>query len=180
MAGNQKYCSQCGRPVTGASQFCDACGGGAYPYATPPVLSPAAVKYAGFWRRVGAFLIDAIIINVVGFVVGSVFGIGASGAAVGNPQVVGNVLGLFLNWGYYAFMESSPYQATLGKLALGIVVTDSAGGRLSFGRATGRHFGKIVSAFILLIGFMMAGWTERKQTLHDMMADCLVVCRRRS
>ncbi len=72
-------------------------------------------------------------------------------------------------------MESSPNQATLGKMALSLKVTDMNGERVTFGRATGRHFGKYVSAIILLIGFMMAGWTAKKQALHDMMAGTLVV-----
>jgi uncharacterized RDD family membrane protein YckC len=78
-------------------------------------------------------------------------------------------------WLYYALMESSSKQATLGKLALGIVVTDLGGNRVSFGRATGRYFGKIVSGMIMCIGYIMAGFTERKQALHDIMASCLVV-----
>jgi uncharacterized RDD family membrane protein YckC len=78
-------------------------------------------------------------------------------------------------WLYYALMESSSKQATLGKLALGIVVTDLNGNRISFGRATGRYFGKIVSGMIFAIGYIMAGFTEKKQALHDMIASCLVV-----
>jgi uncharacterized RDD family membrane protein YckC len=75
-------------------------------------------------------------------------------------------------------MESSPQQATLGKMALGLKVTDLQGERLSFARATGRYFGKIVSSLILFVGFMMAGWTEKKQALHDIMAGTLVVKKR--
>jgi len=82
---------------------------------------------------------------------------------------------LVLVWLYFAMMESSVYQATLGKMALGLQVTDRQGNRIGFARASGRFFGKIVSGMILLIGYMMAGWTERKQALHDMLADTLVV-----
>jgi len=78
-------------------------------------------------------------------------------------------------WLYWALMESSSHQATLGKMALGLNVTDLKGERLSFGRATGRYFGKFVSELILYIGFMMAGWTAKKQALHDIMAGTLVV-----
>jgi uncharacterized RDD family membrane protein YckC len=78
-------------------------------------------------------------------------------------------------WLYYALMESSGRQATLGKLALGIVVTDLNGNKITFGRATGRYFGKILSGMIFAIGYIMAGFTERKQALHDIMAGCLVV-----
>ncbi|MER3416968.1 MAG: hypothetical protein C4297_12250 [Gemmataceae bacterium] len=72
-------------------------------------------------------------------------------------------------------MESSRTQATLGKMALGITVTDLEGNRIGFGKATGRFFGKIISALIFYIGFVMAAFTEKKQGLHDMMAGCLVV-----
>jgi uncharacterized RDD family membrane protein YckC len=72
-------------------------------------------------------------------------------------------------------MESSVKQATLGKLAIGIIVTDLQGSRITFGRATGRYFGKILSSLILSIGYIMAGFTEKKQALHDMIAGCLVV-----
>ncbi len=72
-------------------------------------------------------------------------------------------------------MESSSQQATLGKIALGIMVTDLSGNRISFARASGRHFTKILSGIILYIGFIMAGFTEKKQALHDIIADCLVV-----
>jgi len=80
-------------------------------------------------------------------------------------------------WLYYALMESSKHQATIGKLALGLKVTDMNGQRISFARATGRYFGKIISGMILLIGYIMAGFTEKKQALHDIMANCLVVKR---
>jgi len=142
--------------------------------------------YAGFWRRVIAYFIDAI---VLGIVMGIVFGIlGAiAGAALsgGNSDNAGGViasLGAVLYvvlivavWLYFALMESSSKQATLGKMALSIKVTDLEGHRITFGKATGRFFGKIISGMILYIGYMMAGWTAKKQALHDMMAGTLVV-----
>jgi uncharacterized RDD family membrane protein YckC len=72
-------------------------------------------------------------------------------------------------------MESSPLQATIGKLAVGLRVTDLQGQRISFGRATGRFFAKWLSGAILLIGYLMAGFTEKKQALHDRIAGCLVL-----
>jgi uncharacterized RDD family membrane protein YckC len=85
---------------------------------------------------------------------------------------------LVLTWLYHALMESSEWQATLGKKALGLVVTDLAGQRVSFGRSTGRHFGKIITNMVpLLIGYIMAGFTAKKQALHDMLAGCLVLRR---
>lgn len=88
--------------------------------------------------------------------------------------IVGGI-SIIIQWLYYALMESSSKQATLGKMALGIKVTDMNGNRISFGRATGRYFGKIISGLILNIGFIMAAFTQKKQALHDLMANCLVI-----
>ena len=82
---------------------------------------------------------------------------------------------ILCGWLYFALMESSANQATLGKMAIGIKVTDMSGRRIGFGQATGRYFGKILSSMILLIGYIMAAFTEKKQALHDMLAGCLVV-----
>jgi uncharacterized RDD family membrane protein YckC len=72
-------------------------------------------------------------------------------------------------------MESSSAQATLGKLIIGIKVTNVHGDRISFGRATARYFAKVISALTLFIGYIMAGFTNKKQALHDIIADCLVI-----
>lgn len=88
--------------------------------------------------------------------------------------IVGGI-SIIIQWLYYALMESSSKQATLGKMALGIKVTDMNGNRISFGRATGRFFGKIISGLILNVGYIMAAFTQKKQALHDLMANCLVI-----
>jgi uncharacterized RDD family membrane protein YckC len=102
---------------------------------------------------------------------------GPGGFSRGNPFPMFGLFsgGFVLRWLYFALMESSQYQATIGKLALGIIVTNMQGQRIGFGQATGRYFGKFISAMMLMIGFMMAGWTEKKQALHDMLAGCLVI-----
>jgi len=92
-----------------------------------------------------------------------------------RPILAIRLLGLMMNWIYYAALESSVWQATIGKKVLGLTVTDLAGNRITFGRASGRFFGMLLSGFILGIGFLMAGFTERKQALHDMIAGCLVI-----
>jgi uncharacterized RDD family membrane protein YckC len=122
------------------------------------------LSYAGFWLRFVALLIDGFILSVVNWTLGRIFGTGSE-----------SILNTLISWLYFSLMESSEKQATLGKLAMGIKVTDLNGERISFGRATGRFFAKIISGFILLIGYFMAGWTEKKQALHDMIASCLVV-----
>ena len=84
-------------------------------------------------------------------------------------------LSLCASWLYFALMESSEMQATVGKMALGLYVTDLEGRRVSFGKATARFFGKILSTMTLGIGYIMAGFTVRKQALHDLIAGCLVL-----
>ena len=79
------------------------------------------------------------------------------------------------SWLYCAFAESSSWQATVGKRLLGLKVISGEGGRTSFGQATVRHLMKFLSLFCLMIGFMMSGWTKRRQALHDMPCDCLVI-----
>jgi uncharacterized RDD family membrane protein YckC len=95
--------------------------------------------------------------------------------SVSRPLLAIRLLALMLSWIYYASMESSTWQATLGKKILGLKVTDLVGNRISFARASGRFFGKILSGMILGIGFLMAGFTARKQALHDILAGCLVL-----
>jgi uncharacterized RDD family membrane protein YckC len=85
------------------------------------------------------------------------------------------LLRLMLNWLYFSLLESSAWQATLGKKALGLEVTDLDGNRISFGRATGRFFAKFISSIILGVGYIMAGFTEKKQALHDILAGTLVI-----
>jgi len=151
-------------------------------------------KYAGFWWRFLAIIIDGLILGVVKWIVITpiigALGFGAYKAATSGEFNEASAVGMFgalagammiiwlftivAGWLYFSLMESSKFQGTIGKLALGIIVTDMEGNKISFGRATGRYFGKIVSAIILYIGFMMAGFTEKKQGLHDILASTLV------
>ena len=153
----------------------------------PPMYVPTtgAARYGGFWIRFVAVIIDAIVVGLVTGPVSLIIGVvlGLAGHAVSMPNEgtqLASVLITFgfstlASWIYEAALESSKYQATLGKMALGLKVTDLEGRRISFLRATGRHFAKILSGFILFIGFIMAGFTERKQGLHDIIAGTLVV-----
>lgn len=129
--------------------------------------------YAGFWRRFAAWILDGLLLSLVTLPFTLQFdgGVAAEAARTSAAGTISTVVG----WLYFALMESSAKQATVGKMALGIIVTDLDGRRLGFGRATGRYFAKILSALTLGIGFLMAGFTERKQALHDMVASCLVV-----
>jgi len=135
-----------------------------------------------------AYLIDGLVMTPVVLVFFLIMAGMAGGVSqIDRPEAAGPVVvlaflffyGLFFVglWLYFALMESSSWQATLGKKALNLQVTDLEGRRISFGRATGRFFGKIISGAILYIGYIMAGFTERKQALHDMIAGCLVLRR---
>jgi uncharacterized RDD family membrane protein YckC len=154
-------------------------------------MEPSNVQYAGFWKRFVAAIIDSLILGVVEFLIFIPF-LGVLGLGiVAQPEEVGlgfifalisaylfaAMAAMIAGWLYYALMEASSKQATLGKMAISIKVTDMAGNRISFGRATGRYFGKYVSALIMYIGFIMAGFTQQKQALHDIMTGCLVVNR---
>ena len=136
--------------------------------------------HPGFWWRFLAAFLDGFIMNIAGFVVGLVVGIASAVIGVGEDGVQGiaMLIGILIGWLYEALMISSPAQATLGKMACGIRVTDLNGGRISFGKATGRYFGKFISSLILGIGYLMCIWTDRKQCLHDTLAGTLVWRRR--
>lgn len=162
--------------------------GGSTPVgATPasgPLLPESGAIHAGFWRRVAAYVADSVIVSIVLLVVSALIAAVAAsmisresaGLAVAFG-FLGYVLIIVITWLYFAKFESSAGQATPGKRLMGLKVTDDTGRRISFGRATGRFFGKIISGLIFNIGYMLAGWTGRKQALHDMLAGTCVVFR---
>lgn len=179
--------------------------------------------YAGFWRRLAAAIIDALLLASIGtlvatvscaaivlalahelggltqpltftlvyllpvFLLDSLFIVCVPivlwllAAPAPMDPVVPTVIGfnlmsyLVINWGYHALMECSEKQATIGKCMLGIKVTTTDGHRISLPMATTRHFTKIASTLVVLIGFLMADFTGKKQALHDKIARCLVV-----
>ncbi len=173
----------------------------AYSYAAT-MQPPAHLVYGGFWLRFVAYLLDSLILGLpltflCGMVVvvivaftgmaslfASSHGTDSSPGSVNAAIPVGVILlELFLfvaiffgSWLYYALLESGPGQATYGKRIVGLRVTDMTGARISFGHASGRFFGKIITGLLpLAIGYIMAGFTERKQALHDLIAGTLVV-----
>lgn len=150
-------------------------------------------KYAGFWWRFIAYLLDGAILGIVHFIlmlpfIGSIVytAINASDGNCSDPQafwmagaIVGTLalfamLSIAATWLYFALMESSKYQGTLGKIVMGIIVSDENGNRITFGRATGRYFAKIISGLTFYIGYIIAGFTDKKQALHDIIANTLV------
>ncbi|GAB3786108.1 RDD family protein [Dyella agri] len=158
----------------------------------PQTTAAALEDHAGFWKRVAAYILDLILLTIVFKVIGTFFGISAAQEAMKQEMLSGtpimqvyehfysttwsfNVLTTVLTWLYFAFCESSAWQATVGKLALGIRVTNLQGARISFLRATGRFFAKYLSVLTLFIGFVMVAFTRRKQGLHDLIASTLVL-----
>ena len=150
-------------------------------------VQPASSKYAGFWIRVVAYLIDAAVLGIPTFILFAIFG-GGMGALAGrnqdpstiNPAAIVAAMGtmilvvLAINFCYFIFMESSAKQATVGKMVLGLKVINANGGRISMGQSVGRTLSKLLSS-ILYIGYIMVGVTEKKQGLHDMIAGTFVV-----
>jgi uncharacterized RDD family membrane protein YckC len=179
------YCAGCGHLNPPEASHCEQC-------LTPLVSShelwraqslvttATTVSYAGFWKRVAAYIIDVFVLAVIGGIVGACYALALIAQGVEDGSLlncVATLSGIVIGWVYRAAMESSPKQGTLGKLALGIKVTDLDGERISFGRATGRFFGSYISSLLLWVGYFMVAFTEKKQALHDMMAGCLVVDR---
>ncbi|HUO60471.1 MAG TPA: RDD family protein [Candidatus Acidoferrales bacterium] len=182
------YCNRCGKPVLAGSPYCTACGApqpmsSSPQYAQPVVAYAPQVQYAGFWLRFVALIIDQVILSAV--LTPFTWAIlGPATAMASDPTNIGLFMSRIVRliavatigkWLYYALMESSSKQATIGKLALGLRVTDLKLQPIDFGQATARYFGKILSGLLLCIGFMMAGFTARKQALHDMIAGTLVI-----
>ncbi|MDD2657568.1 MAG: RDD family protein [Candidatus Pacebacteria bacterium] len=130
-----------------------------------PAPTVSTIKYAGFWVRAGAVVVDGIILGLVGFVVSLVFG----GAVY--AQAISTIIGWFL----IVYMVTK-YQASPGKMAAGLHIERTSGDRLGAGRAILRELvGKFLSAVTLGIGYLMVAWTKKKQGLHDMVADTVVV-----
>jgi uncharacterized RDD family membrane protein YckC len=196
---NAIYCNRCGSKSACDAQFCQSCGESlqaavatsvarlgaqprrAYASSSAPTVT---VRFAGFWIRVVASLLD-LCIGFAGFLPIRML-LGSTTTLLGVSwqmptsrihfisRMVRIGFAILLNWLYRAGMESSNVQGTLGKLAVQIKVTGLDGNRISLGRATARHFAKVLSAIALGVGYLMVGFTPRKQGLHDRLAGTLV------
>jgi uncharacterized RDD family membrane protein YckC len=123
------------------------------------------MKYAGFWIRAAAYIIDGIIIYPINTYILSFI----------SENSPGRLLVYLIWWGYTAGLTSSSLQGTLGKKVLGLKVVDLNGNRISFARASGRFFASILSGLILGIGYLMAAFNPKKQSLHDQIAGTFVI-----
>jgi uncharacterized RDD family membrane protein YckC len=161
-----------------------------------PQTQVTPTTYGSFGARFVAMIIDYIIIGILQAVVITpilaVVGLGVASQAdnldnLSEAEAIGLVGSIMAGVAstmlivyaisilYFAIMESSKSQASVGKMALGLKVTDMNGERIPFGKALLRSVGKIISGMIIYIGFIMAAFTEKKQGLHDLIANTLVL-----
>jgi uncharacterized RDD family membrane protein YckC len=202
-----RYCAECGRgfpayelSMVGAAAVCASCRPvvmqrmGPAAYMPPPAaMAAGGRRYAGFWIRFVAFVIDAIILNIAGFIIRlplAMIGLGGSaalGSRIQNPEdvaaiipmIVGMVgisilIQLVLSIVYNVYFLTSR-GATLGKMALGLKVIRADGGPISMGLALGRVFAEVLSGLTLYIGFIIAGFDSEKRSLHDRICDTRVI-----
>jgi len=165
-------CPYCREETSNSLQKCEHCQG---------------QLYAGFWNRLWALVFDKMLLLTISYsilFICIILGAITTGI-VGEGDNIENIMGvtmigysaflLIASWLYFAITESSSWRASIGKILLGIAVTDYEGRKISFGRATARYFASIISYLLLLLGFVAAGFTPRKQTLHDLIAHTVVV-----
>ena len=195
----QQVCSNCGNPLLADGKFCLFCGDVLVDtpgkpcvvvrkpteasLALPPAHWPP--EYAGFWLRVWAGAIDITLEAIAALLLTII--VGYTVKLIVSRSGVSPITGSYLTgiafiavltlggWLYSAFCESSKWRATIGKRIIGLEVVNASGGKLTFGQASVRHFMKFLSLFTVAVGFMMAGWTKRRQALHDIPADCVVI-----
>ncbi len=156
------------------------------------VTEQAPVNYAGFWIRFVAVIIDSLVLSflsflliipllgLIGFSTLSLSDLSSMDPeemvmtflALSTPLYLANMI---MTWLYYALLQSGSWQATLGKRAIGVKVVDKNGERISFTTASVRYLGRIISGMTMLIGFIIAGFSAKKQALHDMIASTYVV-----
>jgi uncharacterized RDD family membrane protein YckC len=175
--------------------FCPSCGSWVASVGGLPseAAATAPARYAGFWARLGAWLLDQLVVGIPYNVLTALFVSYKQPSLTSTKDAAGNVTmhwngdwgtfgllilaGVVITWLYSSLLLSSPRQATVGKMALGLVVTDESGERISFARASGRYFAGTLNSLTLGIGYLMVIWTRRKQALHDKIAGTLVVPR---
>ncbi|MGE5423099.1 MAG: RDD family protein [Ignavibacteriales bacterium] len=165
-------CPYCGDVTSSTKYRCQHCQG---------------MLYAGFWNRAWALVVDKFIflilsyIGLIFFILLSAIPMAIFGGGKGSDDTIGYValaafgFMIIIRWLYYAFFESSSLQATPGKLVMGLAVTDLEGRRISFWRSSGRFFASVISIILLLIGYLTAAFTPKKQALHDIIARTVVV-----
>ena len=197
------FCPKCGKETDASGKYCQWCGADIESLPAAPAISPEEDEapdvgvYAGLGRRFIAFIVDIILIILIGSVVITFFSLvngikyayfmatGVHYSALTEAQSLDAALGpivasfgmilIVIPWLYFAGFESSRSQATPGKVLMHLIVTDLAGTKPTFARTTLRFFGKYISALIIFIGFLMIAFTKKRQGLHDKIAGSLVL-----
>ncbi len=188
-----QFCQNCGLTLSSNLAPTQAAAPARAYAAAPPVAYAPPSIYGGFWIRLLAHLIDHVILSAVAAPLFFIMILPAIGRIIReaqqnqeppSPELIVTILSsVFVyialafvgQWLYEALLTSSSWQGTIGKRVLRLKVVDEAGNRIGFGRATGRFFAKILSSMFFCIGFIMAGFTERKRGLHDMLAATVVM-----
>jgi uncharacterized RDD family membrane protein YckC len=190
--GMTQICGECGRPFglgelvpIGPAYICAGCkpiylqrireGGG---------QALGSLRYAGFWIRFVARVIDDVLLAIVRFALLLPFGLTVAPVANADPlqamtgamrfAALSGLVSLAVNLAYETYFLSTR-GATVGKMVLGLKVVRADGTKLTTGLAMGRYFAMLVSAFTLLIGYIMAGFDDQKRALHDRMCDTRVI-----
>jgi uncharacterized RDD family membrane protein YckC len=188
-SGPESYCSQCFRKFPnedlihyGDMTVCAECKPLFFQKLREGSSVGASFRYAGFWIRFVAVFIDGLI----GWIVGTLIML-AVGLPILGPDPASIKLSSFwtiyilvnlLQWGFAISYETffiGKYGATPGKMALGLKVITPDGGRVSYIKAFGRYFAKIISGLLLLIGYIMAAFDEEKRALHDRICGTRVI-----
>ncbi|MEI7990103.1 MAG: RDD family protein [Chloroflexota bacterium] len=137
---------------------------------------PEIVNYGGFWIRFAAYIVDMVLLYFGSRVFSKAFSELASTSPDPTLYYIFDLItAAIIAWIYFAGCDSSAYQGTIGKQLLGLKIIGRNGNRISFGRATARHFSQILSGLLLFFGYLMIGWTKKKRGLHDMIADTYVI-----
>jgi uncharacterized RDD family membrane protein YckC len=146
----------------------------AIPLGTATVAHVGSTRYAGFWIRAVAGLIDGVFLALLFVLTQLISGEFTVDAGLVPPSDV--VLFSAIALGYWAILWSSKMQGTLGQRICQIKVVNAVTReRISFLRALGRAFALVLASAIFFIGVLMVAFTERKRGLHDMIADTYVV-----
>jgi uncharacterized RDD family membrane protein YckC len=149
-----------------------------------PLKEAAPSKYGGFWLRFIASLIDSVILTGIYYAIAISYTLAQKGnVSAMNPLLMlkeviwWQIISFLITFLYFTIMESGGSMGTFGKMVMGLMVTDEKEQPISFPRAMARYFSKYISDLTLFIGYIMIGFTKKKQGLHDMIAGTLVVRR---
>ena len=146
------------------------------------IYKPYQAILANFWWRLLALLIDTTIIYA--FIIAGIAFMDIVLVFIGKKVLDGDdndtttvltLIFLLVNLFYFSLMESSRKQATIGKIACGLKVVDENGFRISFSKALGRYFGKILSSFVCYAGFLVVLFSDNRQAWHDQLAHTYVL-----